>query len=1003
MTIIDDYLDYQDEYSHKYGENTCVLMQVGHFFEAYAVDNEKEKSNSDNMYKMANIMNIQMTRKNKSILENSRKNPLMIGVNLLSVEKYIQILLNKNYTIVLIEQVTEPPEPERKVTQIYSPGTSINFVNRDFNNYCVSLYFEGNGIGMAALDLSTGMSEIYESYSPKDDTNYCLDETFRFIQAWNPKELMLINCENPDSVKKYLELNERKLYSISLDKHYNTIDFQKTFLSKIYNNKSMLSIHEYLDLENAPLGTISFMKILDFAHQHNEELIRDIDKPSVLLSDKNLILANNAINQLNLVSRNQYESQNSSVFSVINFTKTSIGKRHLYNNLVNPIKDPEQLNARYDAIDNMRPLCEEVRKYLAPIVDFERLHRKINLNMIQPADFVGLSMTYNNILKIIHVLPDSYSSFIPDTDTLTFFKDHIALIGKHLNMNIIGKYHLDKIGENFFNRGIHPSIDAIQDILDGGLNKLEAISRVLSRKIDDRSDMMVKVDSNDRDGYFLQITTKRAKILKKAFQNIGNQKFTIYDNYSVLTNEFEIKTINTSQSRITGNLIRTISKEINDARCDIQKMVSAEFFNFLRLLDTNKLKPMIAFIGNIDTFQSAFEAARIYGYTRPTINSDPHAPLSIDGIRHPIIERLQNQDSYVLNDIIFDNSSKGILLYGTNASGKSSLMKAIGINVIMAQAGLFVAANKMGFAPFDTIFTRINNNDNLFKGESSFAVEMSELRGILKRATKNSLILGDELCAGTESISALSIFAASVKKLAKVDSTFIFATHLHELGSIESVTSLDNVKMFHLKVIFDETSGKLIYDRKLSPGSGNAIYGLEVCKSMDMDEEFLADANIIRRGIMNINENILDNTPSKYNSKVIMDTCGICSAEAIDTHHIKFQKDADENNLLEGHITKNTKSNLIPLCKVCHDNVHHGNLEIRGYKQTSEGTILDYEYIKNEVKSKKKYSPEQVAEILEITKNNELVSNKLLKSIIEEKMNLKLSVPILSKIKNGTY
>ena len=143
--------------------------------------------------------------------------------------------------------------------------------------------------------------------------------------------------------------------------------------------------------------------------------------------------------------------------------------------------------------------------------------------------------------------------------------------------------------------------------------------------------------------------------------------------------------------------------------------------------------------------------------------------------------------------------------------------------------------------------------------------------------------------------------------------------------------------------------------------------------------------------------------PASIISKVIMDTCGICSEEAVDTHHIKFQKDADENNLLEGHITKNTKSNLIPLCKVCHDKVHHGNLEIRGYKQTSEGIVLDYEYIKTEVKSKKKYSPEQVAGILEIIKNNELVNNKLLKSIIEEKMNIKLSVPILSKIKNGTY
>ena len=215
---------------------------------------------------------------------------------------------------------------------------------------------------------------------------------------------------------------------------------------------------------------------------------------------------------------------------------------------------------------------------------------------------------------------------------------------------------------------------------------------------------------------------------------------------------------------------------------------------------------MIAFIGNIDTFQSAFEAARIYGYTRPTISSDPHAPLSIDGIRHPIIERLQNQDSYVLNDIIFDNSSKGILLYGTNASGKSSLMKAIGINVIMAQAGLFVAANKMGFTPFDTIFTRINNNDNLLKG-IQFCRDERTPRNPEKSDQKQSY-LGDELCAEPKTSQCVKHFRRKCGKRRG----YIYLRHISCEWGRRASRKLNNVKMFHLKMIFDEISGKLIYD-----------------------------------------------------------------------------------------------------------------------------------------------------------------------------------------------
>ena len=164
------------------------------------------------------------------------------------------------------------------------------------------------------------------------------------------------------------------------------------------------------------------------------------------------------------------------------------------------------------------------------------------------------------------------------------------------------------------------------------------------------------------------------------------------------------------------------------------------------------------------------------------------------------------------------------------------------------------------------IFTRINNNDNIFKGESSFAVEMSELRSILKRSCDNSIVLGDELCSGTESISALSIFSSSVVKLNDRKTTFIFATHLHELCKIKQVTELDTIKFSHLKVIFDEETGELIYDRKLQDGNGHAIYGLEVCKAMDMDSDFLNYQNLARKDLIGEKQQIL----SQNNQNIIV-------------------------------------------------------------------------------------------------------------------------------------
>ena len=242
----------------------------------------------------------------------------------------------------------------------------------------------------------------------------------------------------------------------------------------------------------------------------------------------------------------------------------------------------------------------------------------------------------------------------------------------------------------------------------------------------------------------------------------------------------------------------------------------------------------------MDFYKSNAKTSILYGYTKPCIVEGEKSFVDIEAMRHPIIERIQTDIEYVPNDICIGNSDlDGMLLYGCNAVGKSSLMKAIGLNIIMAQSGMFVACSKFTFKPFNYVFTRISDNDNIFKGQSSFAVEMSELRSILKRSDKNSIVLGDELCSGTESVSAQSIFAASVIKLEE-KYKFVFATHLHELYKMSDIKELDNVKSYHLKVIFEEETKKLIYDRKLEDGNGPTIYGLEVCKAMDLDPEFLS-------------------------------------------------------------------------------------------------------------------------------------------------------------------
>jgi DNA mismatch repair protein MutS len=327
------------------------------------------------------------------------------------------------------------------------------------------------------------------------------------------------------------------------------------------------------------------------------------------------------------------------------------------------------------------------------------------------------------------------------------------------------------------------------------------------------------------------------------------------------------------------------------------------------------------------------------------------------GLRHVLIEHLQQREIYVANDVCLGEGSKegsGWLVYGTNAVGKTSLIRAVGIAVIMAQAGFYVPCSSFLFRPYRAIYTRILGNDNLFKGMSSFDVEMSELRVILREADLRSLILGDELCSGTEMESALSIFVASLEHLVSVGGTFLFATHFHEIvyySEIERMKKSGGIGLKHLTVHYDAETGKLVYDRRLKEGAGSALYGLEVCKSLYLPVAFIDRAYEIRKkygGGVGGRGNIcktrggegeseceegsmirLEDETSVYNSRKIRGVCERCHQEmGEEVHHKVPQKKANRRGMIVGEkgeiFHKNHKANLMTVCHACHLLEHGG-------------------------------------------------------------------------------
>ena len=998
MSLVKEYFELTHKYQNEYGENTILLMQVGAFFEVYGIyDLKTDTITSSKITEFSQICELNIVDKNTCVGKN---NVMMAGFKDFMIEKYLKKIQDAGFTAVVYTQDENIKNTTRSLAGIFSPGTYFQPESKNLTNSisCIWVNLIENKIllkgkyvvvGVANIDIYTGKTSIFQFKETYINNPTTYDELERFISIYNPNEVILIsNLPNPDEIDyiiSYAGITCNLIHKIHINESSSKTDvkimrikncekqpYQKEILSKFYkfDNFDVFVQNFY---ENN-IATQAFCYLLDFVYQHNPQLVNKIAEPIFENCSDRLVLANHSLKQLNIINDGSVKSSKlSSVSDLLNNCLTNMGKRKFLYNMLNPICNEKILQKEYDTteyilnnFDNI--IILSLKSKLMNIKDISKFERQIFLKKISPKSICLLYSSINTIKDIYNLLKtdDTIIKYLKEFDSEineigNICENLLLFIENNIDTNFAKDIdQLQQFEENFIKKGVDIELDKKTELLKDSEQGLESIREYLSNLIENKekkstksskSSEFVKIHETEKNNYSLVSTSRRCKILQEALPSVEtnitlNQSIKPFA-FIISKSRFSYEKQSASNNFIIDAQIHNFCKAISSAKISLKDLITLIYNRFIEKLSCyqTQLEKIINFITLIDIMYTKGSIAKQFNYCKPEIVDAEKSFVEAKGLRHCLIERFQLNELYIGNDITLgDGKTDGILLYGTNAVGKTTLIRALGISIILAQAGLYVPCSSFKFKPYRRIFTRIIGNDNIFKGLSTFEVEMSELRTILRLMDENSLILGDELCSGTETVSAISIFVAGIQKLHDCRSSFIFATHLHEIVDYEEIISLQNVHLKHMEVKYDRVNDILVYDRKLKDSSGNKMYGLEVCKSLDLPLDFLEAANDIRLKYNSEGRSILSLKQSRYNTNKIVSTCEKCGKNmGTEVHHLQYQVDADENGIIrtdDGSVFhKNNLANLMTLCESCHSKEHKTDTKQKRIK-TSKGQKL---------------------------------------------------------------
>lgn len=960
---IDIYFEMQKQAIERFGEDTLLLYQMGKFYEVYGrEENEDDEKRIEAFSECCNLAD--GAHKSTGIPKHRFISPpRMLGVPIQSIEKYRNLLLSAGWTLVIVSEKkmdSDVTRPLREITEIVSGATHEDLSG---NSYVISsVYVEpikssSSGtiryysFGYASISTTTGKASVVELTETKSNVQDFLQ---RQLLIHNPDEVFLCTECAKDifdwtlykTRQLEVEAENMKINHIHATILAKIVGFEKSSLT--YKDRQLIRSQIGISHIHEQGGFVAFAEIVRYILQQKQEIISKI---RCVTEDGACILYGNAIDQLSIFSKKTMtassqlvpsqkrlrEEKWDSLYSLMDVCGTKFGSRYLHFRLSHPSTNTSEIRRWHNAIGlfHKERMFEKVRGMCMGSLDMERIIRRIEIN---------LKMTPNLVLCLWRVL-DTWKAIHA---VLMNSKEHLKLnMGFDMKWeeieSVLSKwFDRDALMENKGDRWqipINPEsvykkkVVTVKDVWKRRINYIRGIINVSS---DSNS---IKVCSGDKMGYTVTIPKSKVKL----FRTWKGEKNTNMDPLIEELREVELKAQQgggkLSHPAWVQEYVDWVSLcgEIHRENVEYLQLWQQDFWQTYG----NDCIRMIEWAATIDVQSTFAYISAKYGYHKPTI-IPRSSSIIMEGkdMRHPMIERIQETVSgYVANDVYLTQSSHGLLLYGMNASGKSSYMKSIGLCAIMSQAGCWVPCSKCRHVIFKKIFTRISGNDDYMRGKSSFALEMEEMRTILREGDSESIVLGDELCRGTEHISGTAIVGGGIHTLLKKKVPFVFATHLHDIPKLSVLKTHIEAKVLqvkHLRVIHNAKTNELIYERKLTDGQGSSMYGIEVAEALGVDRETIKDAYVIREELLGFEEKT-----SRYSGNKLIKTCEVCGEHpATETHHIREQHTADEYKIVDGKTRMNAVSNLVGICEECHLKHHRGEIEIVGWTETSKGNLL---------------------------------------------------------------
>jgi len=765
----------------------CILFyRLGDFYEMFY----------DDALTASRELEITLTGKNCGQEERAP----MCGVPYHAVDVYLNKLVAKGYKVAICEQAEDPKQAKgivkREVIRIVTPGTNLSqqALDEGRNNYLMCLVYDNNQFGLAITDISTG-----DFYTTEVAT---LKELYDEIHRFSPSEI-ICNDSFYMSGASLDDFKDRLHVSVStLDTWYMD---EAVSVQKIKEHFKVDSL-DGLGLTDFPSGTLAVGALLLYLYETQKNTLDNLTKITPYRSGGYMIIDSATNRNLELIETLREKQKKGSLLWVLDKTKTAMGARLMRNWIEQPLIEKKKITARQDAVEelyNDMITREEIREYLNAVYDLERLVTRISYRTANPRDLIAFKTSLGMIPPVKQLLSQAKSAELKEIDErMDCLEDIYDLIEKSIQDEppiMIREGGMIKEGYN-------------EDVDKFRLSRTEGktwLAELEAREKEKTGIKNLRVRYNKVFGYYLEVTNSYKELVPQDW----TRKQTLANAERYITPELK-----ELEDMILGAEDKLAALEY-DLYCEVRDSIGEQV---VRIQETAKA------IAHLDVLASLACVAQSNDYVRPSINTK--GVIDIQGGRHPVVEKMNNNQMFIDNDTYLDNKNHRIsIITGPNMAGKSTYMRQSALIVLMAQIGSFVPAKSANIGIVDRIFTRVGASDDLASGQSTFMVEMTEVANILRNATSRSLLILDEIGRGTSTFDGLSIAWAVVEHISNpklLGAKTLFATHYHELTELEG--KLDSVNNYCIAV--REQGDDIIFLRKIIRGGADKSYGIQVAR-----------------------------------------------------------------------------------------------------------------------------------------------------------------------------